>query len=207
MNFDSALLAIAAQCNLSASDLWAFADEDTLGGYHPDPRECRCPAGSLWGVEGQVLYALVRALKPVHIVEFGSWVGCSARHMASALKANGGGVLTCVDPYPGRVEIDTDLRPYVEVIGATAQTWLPEHELGDVGFLFEDTYHDTETIDLIWTAARDAAAPGAVVISHDAHHATSRREVEAGMTRAVGEAWHSYLIEPSDCGLGIWRKP
>jgi hypothetical protein len=45
-------------------ELIGYAAEDTLGGYHWDERQRQFPSGSLWQVEGQMLYALVRWLKP-----------------------------------------------------------------------------------------------------------------------------------------------
>ena len=73
---------IAAQVHIDAAQLYQYAMSDTLGGYHIDESQRRWPMGSLWGVEGQILYALVRILKPRRVVQIGGWVGCSAMHLA-----------------------------------------------------------------------------------------------------------------------------
>lgn len=196
------LTQIASDWGFDADELVAYADEDTIGGY-PE----RWPGGSLWEVEGKTLYALVRALRPARVVEFGTWKGCSGSHLAAALQRNGHGLLTCVDPYPPAIDVFApELRPFIEIVGGYAADWLAQNDIGDVGLLYEDTYHDAPTIAAIWTAARDDAPIGALVVSHDALHATSREEVSAGMTAAVGDAWRAYITPPSDCGLGVWRK-
>lgn len=202
MNLTTALATIAADWGFDAAELIAYADEDTVRGY-PEA----WPTGSLWDCEGRALYALVRALKPERVVEFGSWKGCSGSHLAAALVANGSGTLVCVDPYPPSIEVFApELRERITVVGATAERWLTENGFGDVGLCYEDTYHARDTVAAIWTAARRRMPAGGVVISHDALHATSQVEVSAGMSDGVGDAWRAYLIAPSDTGLGIWRK-
>lgn len=46
-----------------------------------------------------LLYGLVRWLRPRTVVEVGSWRGNTAIALATALKANGGGTLTCIDDF------------------------------------------------------------------------------------------------------------
>jgi predicted O-methyltransferase YrrM len=53
------------------------------------PDECRC------------MYALLRELKPQHVVEIGMAYGLSALTILTALRENGQGRLTSIDPYPG----------------------------------------------------------------------------------------------------------
>jgi predicted O-methyltransferase YrrM len=202
MNLDSALATIAADWGFDAAELSAYADEDNVGGY-PE----RWYTGSLWDCEGRTMYALVRALKPARVVEFGSWKGCSGSHLAAALVANDYGTLTCVDPYPPAIDVFApELRERITIVGARAEDWLLDNDLADYGLCLEDGYHNRSMVAQVWTAARDRMPVGGVVISHDALHATSQAEVSAGMTDAVGDAWRSYLITPADCGLGMWRK-
>jgi predicted O-methyltransferase YrrM len=202
MNLDSALTVIAADWGFDAAELVAYAAEDNIGGY-PEV----WPTGSLWSVEGKTLYALVRALKPAYVVEFGSWKGCSGSHLAAALRWNDWGRLVCVDPYPPDIDVFApELRSRIEIVGAKAEDWLLDNDLADYGLCLEDGYHNRSMVAQVWTAARERMPVGGVVISHDALHATSQAEVEAGMSDAVGDAWRSYLIEPSDTGLGVYRK-
>ena len=202
MNLNDALAMIAADWGFDAHELIAYANEDTIGGY-PE----RWYTGSLWDVEGRTLYAIVRALRPARVVEFGSWKGCSGSHLAAALVANDYGELVCVDPYAPHIEwFAPELRSRISIIGATAEHWLANNTLNNVGLLYEDTYHARETVASVWTAARERMPAGGVAISHDALHETSWAEVQAGMSQAVGDAWRAYMIEPSDTGLGMWRK-
>jgi hypothetical protein len=202
MNLDTALTTIAADWGFDAAELITYAAEDDIGGY-PE----RWYTGSLWECEGKVLYALVRALKPERVVEFGSWKGCSGSHLAAALVANDYGTLVCVDPYPPDIDVFApELRARIVIDGTTAERWLASHDLKGVGLAYEDTYHARETVATIWQAVRDYAPSGAMAISHDALHDLSWREVQGGMNDAVGSDWRGYLIEPADCGLGIWRK-
>ena len=97
MDLQQACNLIAAQVHIDAAQLYQYAMSDTLGGYHIDESQRRWPMGSLWGVEGQILYALVRILKPRRVVQIGGWVGCSAMHLALACKDNGSGQVVSID--------------------------------------------------------------------------------------------------------------
>ena len=49
-----------------------------------------------------------------------------------------------------------------------------------------------------------------VVISHDLAHpwvGPTMREAWGSVFGPQGGDWQVYDIEPSDCGLGIWRRP
>ena len=49
------------------------------------------------------LYSTVRTIKPVHIVETGTFIGCSSVAMACALEDNGSeGIIETIDPQPHR---------------------------------------------------------------------------------------------------------
>lgn len=51
--------------------------------------------------EADLLYALIRALKPLNVLEFGTGLGLTARFIAEALLANGSeGFLITVEPNP-----------------------------------------------------------------------------------------------------------
>src|SRR3990167_10454525 len=95
MHLHSALEQIASAYSLDANALIAYAAEDLETGW--DHGEGEWPTGSIWQVEGQVLYALVRALKPARVLELGTWYGCSATHILQALEANGYGALLVLD--------------------------------------------------------------------------------------------------------------
>src|SRR5947209_4711129 len=97
---DQALATLAAQLGLDPQALIAYAAEDHIGGFNMDVNRRRWAPGSIWEVEGKVLYALVRALKPAHVVEIGTWFGCGASHILEALAMNKKGKLTSIDTDP-----------------------------------------------------------------------------------------------------------
>lgn len=63
---------------------------DELAFYWRNPAFSYCDA--------MVYYAMIRRERPAHILEFGS--GYSSRVAAEALKANGEGKLSCLEPFP-----------------------------------------------------------------------------------------------------------
>lgn len=213
MQLYEALSAIAIQLNLNSDDLTRFADEDEIGGW---PSE-RWPGGALWSVEGKTLYAIVRAMQPAYILECGTREGCSATHLLTALEANGNGRLTSVDlcsisdisgaGFGGLVPVELRSR-WTFRAPLSAQDLL-DADITPFEIVFEDTDHTLETtIDIL---TRLVARPEVkVVISHDIVHPYVRENVRGAWTNvfgAEGEQWKAYHIEPSDCGLAIWRRP
>lgn len=208
MNLNEALTLIATRLNLDPQALIDFAAEDNVGGWDTDERLHGWPNGSVWSVEGKVLYALVRALRPQRCVEFGTWYGCSASHITSALKANGSGKLVCVDHHGfGGIRIKPDLLDYVEFVSMNLHNYLPE-TTETFDFIFEDAEHWVEQVEAVWSDAVHSPLlnPGGVIVSHDAMHFTAGVAVQAGITAADVEDVLSVLIEPGDCGLALWRK-
>lgn len=199
------LNALAAQLNLDASELAVYASEDTIGGYHTDAAQAKWTVGSIWGVEGQVLYALTRYLLPEHVAEFGVNAGCSATHFLAALSRNNRGGLESVDPWEGAGQhVPEGLRSHWQMHYARGLDWLDAQPDQSFDILFEDMIHGWEATRDWWLVAQRKVAPGGLLISHDATHPTVGVEVvrgihEAGLTAAL------YSIEPSDCGLAIWR--
>jgi predicted O-methyltransferase YrrM len=82
MNLQQAFKAIGKAFDLDAEKLQAFAEQDKYTGW--DEGKGEFPVGSLWTVEGQVLYALIRMLKPKNIMELGVNYGASTCHIAAA---------------------------------------------------------------------------------------------------------------------------
>ncbi len=67
--------------------------------------------GFFSGFDAAVYYSLIRHLKPQRIIEIGG--GYSTQLAAQALTANGSGKLTCIEPYPERLN---GAGPTVELI-------------------------------------------------------------------------------------------
>lgn len=124
-------------------------------------------------LDAQLLYLIVRELKPGRLLEVGS--GLSTYYAARALERNreegAPGRITCIDPYSGdRVR---DL-PGVEVVRREVQDVTPGEfrvlEEGDV--LFIDSTHVVKVggdVAHLYLEVVPSLAPGVVIHSHDIH--------------------------------------
>jgi len=219
MTFEDVLTNIANAYGLDSYDLIGYSYEDEISGW--DQGYGDWPVGSLWTVEGRILYALIRALQPNMVVEIGTNVGCSASHIASALKMNGTGKLMTFDTAgsvvippdkdghsavykPGQL-IPDDLRPFVEVVNADGIKYLREY-IGEVDFIFEDGAHSFEGTRDAWVSGLAVLNPGGLLISHDAAHFLVGETIRKGIA-AAGVVPNIYEVQPSDCGLAIYRQP
>lgn len=166
--------------------------------------------GSLWAAEGRALYALTRALNVDRALELGTYVGCSATHMAQAMydaRRDEPGVLDAVDIWEGAgAEIPDDLRPFVHQHAQDMSAFIDEALVAGVRYelIFEDGPHDAETVGHVWRHAQRLLTPGGVIVSHDALHATPGPAVRAGIT-ASGLTPVFVSLGESDCGLAVWR--
>lgn len=198
---------------LTPYDVIPFAAQDPHGGYHADYDD-GFPSGSLWRVEGQFLYALIRALKPQNVLELGTWHGASATHILQGIKDIGGGMLDCVDnrAYGDIVignMIPDDLRPFATMHPTSLEEAIAIalEEKYTYDFIFEDAMHTVEQVELVWSAADRLLNPGGMIISHDAMHPIAGPVIREGIARAgYADEARMVLIEPADCGFAVWRK-
>lgn len=205
MNLYAALTQAANQLFLDQAELFDYPAQDPHGGY-PEV----FPTGSMWQVEGQFLYSLIRALKPLRVLEIGTSHGCSATHILQALKDNGGGTLHCVDsgvqvPVVGDM-IPDELRDSVVIQQMDMYKYLEYPVSGYFDFILEDAMHSPEQVEFIWSQIPRLLYPsGGVMVSHDAAHHLVGADVRAGIQRA---GYHAtvYAIEPADCGFAVWRS-
>lgn len=218
MNLHEALDGVAQQLNLDTGALIGYAAEDEIGGWPNSlPPHADWPGGSIWSVEGKFLYALTRAVQPTNILECGTKWGCSTTHFLSALKANGQGKLTSVDK---GVDTDLDGPGYgAGVPAALKSDWTFHFPVSAQDFLdsnatpFDLAYEDTchladETKDIL--ARLKAHDSIRVIVSHDIAHPWVGYAMRDAWTKVFGEQgrdWQAYHIEPSDCGLAVWRRP
>ncbi len=111
----------------------------------------------------EFLYALVRLMKPQTVLELGTGYGVSARFIAEALKANGHGKLTTVEP-------DRDLRASARKMlaktpAAVVVGFADVHDL-DWDIVFIDSSYKTREDDI--AAWLSNGYPGLVIV-HDAN--------------------------------------
>ena len=189
----------------------AYAQQDPHGGYHASYDD-GFPSGSLWRVEGQTLYAIVRTLRPASILELGTWHGASATHLLQGLSDNRYGGLTCVDSREyGDIEIGgmipDALRPRMTLEMEHIETFIPRaiKEGWRYDLIYEDAMHEAPQVEFIWKHADALLNPGGMIVSHDAMHAIAGVAVREGIAKAGYETMN-ILIAPADCGFAIWRK-
>ncbi len=160
MKLDDALRQLAADGNLNADELIAYAAEDHIGGRDTGD----WPAMSVFADEGKVVYALVRALRPAQVVEVGVASGGTSTHILSALEVNGKGKLWSIDIAPDcGLNVPENLRHrWTFVNGDALVETLPKK----ADFCFEDGAHSLEFTTQILERLK-ALNPRAI-LSHDA---------------------------------------
>lgn len=199
------LAAIGGRFDLDADTLIRYTDEDNIGGHHSDPNKqgWKCAKG-IWGVEGQIIYALIRALKPTMTLEIGNCWGTSTKHICTAVSQNGIGQIQTIDIRK------TDVVPLEHrhiVTSIQADLFEFDYDLTPpIDFLFEDSFHTADMVAHVWAEFKEHAASGAMIVSHDAGHFRAGAQVREGIERVMSD-YAVYLIEPSNCGLAMWRKP
>ena len=206
---DETLRDIADYTGLDISTLSKEAHLDQIGGYHSDPNKRAFASGSIWGVEGQVLYGLVRALRPLRVLELGTCSGCSTNHIAAALEANRedyGDDVQMVTVDDGATDASPKLsHDFIKVVTMDAIDYLQGYA-GRFDLLFEDSKHQSDFVRDVYVNALRLANSGAVLISHDVAHYIVGDAMRYGMSEA-GITPLVTLTHPADCGLSFFRVP
>lgn len=206
MNLDAAIETFAVHLNINAASMQTYANEDDLGGYHTDSQQRMFPVGSLWGVDGQALYALIRALKPQRILELGVRYGASTSHLRKAVAMNRTGSVLSVDIWAGAGEwIPDTLAGYGVLQFEDALTYIPMLPDNSIDFVFEDMMHEREQVKAVIELLRPKLTLNAVIVHHDSEHGDEGKSIKQGIADAGITDYASVLIEPSDCGLAAYR--
>lgn len=194
---------------LNVSDDWLTAtmEADTLGEYTGEP----------YPTDGQVLYTMVRVLRPEWCLEIGTGQGGSAAHIALALQHNGGGHLLSIDiePSAGLYNTPPELHGYIATICADINLYIDQ--LSSYDFIHEDGNHSAYQIHRVYQRVQDGLLnPGGVILSHDALMFSDTPGLDS-----IGE-YIRYGIEaagltfppveylrpaPLSCGFTVYRKP
>lgn len=144
------------------------------------------------GVEtevGEFLYAMVRVLKPVHVLETGTHVGIGAAYMGQALKDNGAGELRTVEFLPeihlraiGRIR-QLELVDYVYPMLADVREIVPTVKWQ---LILLDTEPQTRFAELV--KFYDYLDEGGYIFIHDLHrHMHQIPNEEHGFAWPFGE--------------------
>jgi predicted O-methyltransferase YrrM len=112
----------------------------------------------------ELLYALVRALKPSIVVEAGTGRGISARFLAEALEDNGKGTLLSYEPDPDFARQAADMLTGLPVDVRVARTTEYQGEVPDMVFI--DSLGDYRSEDLAFWLDYE---PRPLLVVHDAN--------------------------------------
>lgn len=201
MHLNDVLSQFATDLNLDANQLIGYAEEDHEDGY--DHGRGSWPIGSMFGSEGKILYALVRAMRPRQVVEFGCLFGCSSKHILMAIIANKRGELLSIDPEPQILQ-----GRFTE---AEFTRWSIRPEMGEIASLptkidiaFEDTGHEVEMTHIMCHRSMEHGAK--LILVHDADHYVVGDKVREGMRLAFGTRSKIVRTDDSDCGFGYWVR-
>jgi hypothetical protein len=135
--FAEAIAVLASRLHIHADEMQAYADADLYGGRDDGTFQ----AMAIHAVEGRLLYALVRALKPQTVLEIGTADGGSATHILSALATNGIGQLISYDVVEGSGgHIPAALRDRWTLRIEDALT----ADLPQADYIFEDSDHSLD---------------------------------------------------------------
>ncbi len=198
--------ALATYLEMDAVTLDIYTQKDQHTGWDFDQGDWPC--GSLHRPEGQILYALTRALDAVP-VEIGSWHGCSATHMAEALRDSGiNDSVQSVDlAGMNQDRIPAYLLPYIAAHVGDGHDYLKRLPDGSQKLIYEDAGHDREGVAQFWREGLQKLAPGGVMVSHDPENAIVGPSVVGGVEDAGVTDYLIVRVPPSDCGLILYRKP
>ncbi len=199
---EDALECVATYFSLDVEELKRYVVEDTIGGYNLADAGSPNPfwhGGCVWEVEGQVLYALVRALKPKVIVEIGSLTGCSTSHLALACERNGEGIVYAIDPALDFSRVPASLLTRIIPVKQDAFTWVPPLA---IDFLFEDGAHTKGFTGSILRRLLPYCSRPSAILCHDAYTPHLSGHLFSEFEEALGGDAQRILIHPSNCGLG-----
>jgi len=198
LNLRSMIEIAAGRVGADSHTLMAYALEDTIGGQNSHPHVWNYL--SLSDIEGRTLYALIRHLKPLQVLEIGVAQGCSSTHILKALRKNGAGVLTSIDTDASAgSRIPLGLRDQWHFYPEDARSKLLTMVTPSaIDFIFEDGAHDYDfSREMIALTRRYNPA---VYIAHDTHQ-------YPGVRRAMCEElpFTTYTkAEDSVAGWGLW---
>lgn len=208
MHLDDVIDGLANYLECNPKQFRRFVEEDAIGGYHPDKSKRTFDFGP-WEVEMQVLYAIIRAVQPLHILEVGNIWGNSTSHICEALRQNGMGYLTSIDTNDQLLQteihkqfLDVAAFLVMNVFDYPFSQW--PHD-----FIFDDSAKTDEEVFFVWSQFVQYAPKGAVIVAHDSEHERLGPIVRGAIKRALdgtGQEYLSMQIDPALCGLAVARK-
>lgn len=194
---------IASDYGLDGAAMVRYAKEDTRKGNAEGNKY-----GTSFGIEGKLLYALVRELKPARILEIGTYHGGGANHLAAACRKNGMGQVVTVDIWPGAGQhIEEENRKFVTVIHENIDFYLPKIT-PRFDFIFEDAEHAEGQVHNIYAALPQILNRGGFILSHDISMDGVGDFIRNGMKKGGVDLAdvNVYVTPPSPCGIGVYQR-
>lgn len=157
----------------------------------------RCQAVSLPHNDGLWLYELIRRHRFSRCLEVGGAFGVGTRYMALALRDNGGGLVTSIEPDEVRHRIAGeglgDLTPHVRLVWGTAEQVLTDRAAvePDIDFAFVDALHTCPATVRYFELIRQHVRGPCFCVFHDVNscwemaQAWSRITTHRGVTQAA----------------------
>jgi predicted O-methyltransferase YrrM len=206
--FNNVLRQIAERFDLDGAALVRYAREDKRKGQDKGNEN-----GTAYTNDGKLLYAMVRLLRPDHILEIGTYKGGGTIHLAEAVKKNGApekmGVVLSVDIWEGSgLAIPDELMGWVEVVHQNIDFWLDEYSLPEpfFDFIFEDGPHSEHSVHNIYQALPPILKPGGFILSHDT--STGMHNYIVNGMRKGGVDLDDVLfvdLPGNPCGMSVYR--
>lgn len=202
MKLENALRQLAEGINSDVGELIAYAEGDSHSGWGP---QGEWPIGAIFASEGRILYAVVRAMRPSVVVEFGVKNGCSSKHILAALVRNQRGRLVSYDPTPAVDEgnfTSAQLERW-ELVKADAR--IAKLPIG-AEIVFEDTIHTVKCTEMLVKRAIIELNPR-IVLAHDGEHPLVGAYVREGFGNATDGVFRTIVTDDSNCGFVYWTHP
>ena len=204
LSLSDALNRVSKAFRLNCDDMARYAGDDNIGGRDLPWN------GKLWGTasifsnEAKILYSLVRAMRPINVLEIGTHKACGTAHIAAALVANGIGELVTVDIDPvyskDVLALPVEYRDVTTFIAGDALTIpLPQSD-----FVFDDGAHNYLFSKAI--AKRIKAIGPKVVVSHDALCPEWGGPMVRAWNEEFGSDWLGIEVHGCRAGLAIWME-
>lgn len=208
MNLHEGLHLVADYLLLDDVRLIDYAEQDQIGGWDYDAYKHNWPCGSIFGIEGQILYALAREYRPEQVVMMSIMTGgCALSHIAAGLLETAGRVV-CVDSERNAAYLTrAEYAPVIDFAVIYGIEYLRSAPDSSIDILFDDLPKSIDTGAEIARQAQRVLRPGGLLIVHDAAHFLVGATIQEGLRRGGINDHLTVKIDDTDCGLAIWKKP
>lgn len=179
----------------------------------------------IYDVKEQLLYAIVRTLRPERVVETGVWVGWSSRAILSAMFDNRKGTLVSIDlPTIGQghqnadgkwdpthvsesSETGKEVPEYLRqrwklVLGPSTELLPTSLSAGPIDMFFHDSDHASDLMKWEYETAWPTLRAGGILYSDD----VDWNDAFASFARSVGRPPHTFRVNRDGNTTGGLRK-